>query len=84
MMKKYIYLVFYLFIYLFIYWNSQFVHFGHLVEFFNSYISMLVATPSGVPMYLVANIWQKSKISTFQHFQNSFFCFLIIIQSSEK
>ena len=33
--------------FIFIYWNSQFVHFGHLVEFFNSYINMLVAPQRG-------------------------------------
>ena len=37
------------FFFIFIYWNSQFVQFGHLVEFFNSYINMLMATPSEVP-----------------------------------
>ena len=31
------------------YLYSQFVQFGHLVEFFNSYVNMQVATPSGVP-----------------------------------
>ena len=35
--------------FLFISSYSQFVQFGHLVEFFNSYINMSVATSSGVP-----------------------------------
>ena len=43
------------FLFIFIYWNSQFVQFGHLVEFFNSYINMLVATPSGVS----SSRWQR-------------------------
>ena len=38
-----------MFFFIFISSNSQFVQFGHLVKFFNSYINMLVATPSGVP-----------------------------------
>ena len=37
------------FSFLFICFYLQFIQFRHLVEFFNSYINMLVATSSGVP-----------------------------------